>query len=126
MQNQITTAIIIALAAAFITAAATCQCTKSRGDKRTKEAQENAEEWENKARSYAETLERAEEARRRAEQSTQEYFESIESAEEKANEARQSVEELRKSNSDCEWLDERLPDGVRDVIRELYKRPDCN
>lgn len=126
MQNQITTALIIALAVAFIAAAATCTHTKRTGELRTKEAQTEAENWRGTARAYAEALDRAEEARRRAEQSTRDYLDAVEKAEAQHEEARQKLEELHEDAGACVWLDERLPDSVRDVIGKLYARPDCD
>ena len=126
MQTKITTALFIALTLALIATAATCQQQKRTGELRTKEAREEAEEWERRAGAYAEALERAEEARRRAEQSIQDYLHTVEKAEERREDARQIVEEMRESGSDCGWLDERVPDGVRDVIRELYAGSDCD
>lgn len=126
MQNQITTALIIALAVAFIAAAATCSHTKRTGEQRTKEAQEEADDWKRRAGAYAEALERAEEARRRAEQSTQDYLKAVEKTEERRQDARQIVEEMRDSGGDCGWLDERVPDGVRDAIGRLYAGAGCD
>ena len=95
MQNRITIALIIALAVAFIAAAATCTHMKRTGELRTKEAQTEAENWQRTARAYAETLARAEEARRRAEQSTHDYLNAVEDAEARHEEAERELEELR-------------------------------
>lgn len=126
MPNQITIAVFIALTLALITATVTCQQVKRAGELRTKEAQEQAGEWERKARANAEALERAEEARRRAEQSTLDYLQAAQEAEERRENARQIVEEMRKDDGDCNWLDERVPDRVRDIIRELYPGSNCD
>ena len=126
MQSHITTAIIIALALAFIAAAATCQATKRTGELRAEEAREEAARWERTARANAEALERAEDARRRAEQSTQDYLKAVEKTEERRQDARQIVEEMRDSGGDCGWLDERVPDGVRDAIGRLYAGAGCD
>lgn len=126
MQNQITTALIIALAVAFIAAAVTCTHTKRTGELRTKEAQTEAENWQHTARAYAEALARAEEARRRAEQSTRDYLNAVEDVEARHGEAEQELEELRTDAGACVWLDEHLPDGVRDIIGKLYARPGCD
>ncbi len=126
MYNQITTVLLIALAVAFMVTAATCHYYRQTGEQRAKAAQEAAENWEQQARTYAETLERAEEARKRAEQSTREYSQTIEQAEAREHEARQVLDEMRKEDGNCVWLDERVPDGVRDIVRSLYARPDCD
>lgn len=126
MQSQITRALFIALTLALIATAATCQHSKRTGELRTKEAQEEAEDWKRRARAYAEALERAEDARRRTEQSTRDYLQAVERTEERTEDARQIVEEIRESGSDCSWLNEHVPAGVRDLIRELYARADCD
>lgn len=126
MQSQITRALLIALTLALIATATTCQQSKRTGEQRTKEAREEAEDWKRRAGVYAEALERAEDARRRAEQSTRDYLQAVEKTEERTEDARQIVEEMRESGSDCGWLDERVPDGMRDLIRELYARSDCD
>jgi hypothetical protein len=126
MQSHITTAIIIALALAFIAAAATCQATKRTGELRAEEAREEAARWERTARANAEALERAEDARRRAAQSTQDYLNAAQEADGRRDDARQIVDEMRKDSGDCGWLDMRVPGGVRDAIRELYPGSGCD
>lgn len=129
MQSQITIitiSLFAALIIAFVAAIGTCQHVKRIGELRTKEAQEQAGEWERKARAYAEALERAEDARRRAEQSTLEYTQEAEKAEEKREDARQKVEEMRKDAGDCGWLDSYVPDRVRDIIQDIYPGSGCD
>lgn len=126
MQTKLTVTLFIALTLAMIATAATCQQQKRTGELRTKEAREEAVEWERRAGAYAEALERAEEARRRAEQSMRDYLHTVETAEERREDARQIVEEMHQSGSDCGWLAERMPDGVRDIIRALYPRSGCD
>ena len=126
MQNQFITALLIALTLAWMVTISTCHHFKRTGELRTKEAQQEAETWKMQARAYAETLERAEEAHRRAEQSHQDYLKNIETAETREYEARQIVDEMRKDAGDCVWLDDRVPDRVRDIIQNLYARPDCD
>ena len=126
MQTHITTALILALTAAFSVSVATCQYARRTGELRTKEAQEKAVEWERKARAYAEALDRVEDARRRAGQSTLEYTQAVEEAGERRDEARQAVEEMRKDGGDCGWLDGSVPDGVRDIIRDIYPGSGCD
>ena len=126
MRSQITRALLIALTLALIATAATCQHSKRTGELRTKEAQEEAEDWKRRAGAYAEALERAEDARRRAEQSTRDYLAAVEKTEERTKDARQIMDEMRESGSDCGWLDDRVPDGVRDIIRKLHVKTDCD
>ena len=126
MQTKLTVTLFIALTLAMIATAATCQQQKRTGELRTKEAREEAVEWERRAGAYAEALERAEEARRRAEQSMRDYLHTVETAEERREDAQQIVDEMHHSSSDCGWLDERMPDGVRDIIRALYPRSGCD
>ena len=120
------TGLLIALALATVAAAATCQHQRRTGELRAKEAQEEAEEWRRRAGAYAEALERAEEAHRRAEQSTRDYLRDTERAEERHGRAVEKVEEMRESGGDCGWLDERVPDGVREAIRELFPGAGCD
>lgn len=126
MRSRIITALLLALTLAEIATAATCQHQRHKGEQRAREAQEEADFWKSKAGAYAEALERVEGARRRAEQSVGEYLEAVEKTEERREDARQIVEEMRESGSDCGWLDERVPDGVRDIIRGLYPGTDCD
>lgn len=126
MQSRITNAILIALTLALIATAATCQQSKRTGELRTKEAQEEADHWKHKAGAYAEALERAEDAQKRAGQSTMEYLHAVEKTEERTEDARQIVDEMRESGSDCGWLDERVPDRVRDIIQGLCPGSDCD
>ena len=126
MQTQTKIAILSTLLLAIVTTTATCQCTKSQGEQRAREAQENAKSWEAKARAYAETLERAEEARTRAEQSLIFYKAKAQEAGEQSDAARQIMEEIREDEGVCHWLDSRIPDGVRDVLGAMYTRSNCD
>ena len=126
MQSRITTALLIALTFAEIVTAATCQHQRSKGELRTKEAQAEAEIWKSKAGAYAETLEKVEAARKRAAQSSQRYMEAVKATEERRHEARQIVEDMRKDANDCIWIDEHVPDGVRDIITRLYPTAGCD
>ena len=116
MQSHISIILIIALAVAFIAAAATCQGERREGELRAQEARKEAEMWEGRARAYAEALERAEEARRRAAQSEGVFLREAERAGERRDEARQILEDM---GDDC-WLDVHVPDGVRDIVRALF------
>jgi hypothetical protein len=118
--RRITLAIIITLALTNIVTVATCHRTGRMWEERAREARGQAEDWERRAGDYADALRRAEDANRRAEQSTLYYIEAAQEADGRREDARQAVEEMRGDGVDCGWLDERVPDGVRDVIRGLY------
>ncbi len=123
MQYQIIIAAI--LLGAFITSTVTCAAVKRAGEARVAEAQQTAQEWERKARAYAEMLERAEEARRRAAQSEREYVEEIGRIEAQRNEQERELARLRADDEVCDWLGGDVPDGVRDFARAVFGGADC-
>jgi len=125
MPDQTSIAISLFFAVAFIISAATCQAVKTQGEAQVREARAEAGEWEGRARAYAETLRELEDARRRAEQSTREFTKNVREAETAGHEARQIVEEMRRDAVDCGWLDERVPDRVRNIVTRLYAGSDC-